>query len=322
MSERIATFGHDGLRFDVTDAGPLDGEVVVLLHGFPQTSTSWDRVTPLLNEQGFRTLAPDLRGYSPGARPRGRRAYRTELLVGDVAALLEEVGRPAHLVGHDWGAAVSWSVAVAHPEKLRSHTSVSVPHPAAFVRSMGSSSQLVHSWYMGFFQLPFVPELLLSRFPRIFHVALSRAGMDRDLRERTWREMIDGGALRGGLGYYRALPFSAGSLGGRCRVPTTHVWSTEDIALTRKGAELCERYVAAPYRLEVIEGASHWIPDQHPQELARFILERALAWRHRVLASGRDRGNEGIRMSERQRVNEGARVRSRAYGCFFEGVIA
>lgn len=277
MTGRITSFRNDELTFDVTDSGPIDGEVVVLLHGFPQTSTSWDRVVPLLNDQGFRTLAPDLRGYSPGARPRGRRAYRAELLVGDVAALLQEVGAPVHLIGHDWGAAVSWSVAVAHPERLRTHTSVSVPHPAAFVRSMGSSTQLLHSWYMGFFQLPLLPEVLLGRFPSIFHRALARTGMDRALRERTWVEMIRGGALRGGLGYYRALPFSAGSLGGRCRVPTTHVWSTGDVALTRKGADLCEQYVSAPYRLEVIEGASHWIPDQHPEELARIIVARARA---------------------------------------------
>ncbi len=277
MVERITTFVNDGLTFDVVDEGPSDGEVVVLLHGFPQTSTSWQRVTPLLNDAGFRTLAPDLRGYSPGARPRGRRAYRVELLVGDVMALLDRVGAPVHLVGHDWGAVVSWSVAVAHPERLLTHTSVSVPHPAAFVRSMGSSTQLLHSWYMGFFQLPFLPELLLSRFPGIFHRALAGAGMDRELRERTRREMVDGGALRGGLGYYRALPFSAGSLGGRCRVPTTHVWSSGDVALTRRGAELCEQYVTAPYRLEVIEGASHWIPDQHPDELARLVVARARA---------------------------------------------
>ena len=170
---RISLFTRDALTFDVTDTGPLDGDPVVLLHGFPQTSTSWARVTPLLNAEGFRTLAPDLRGYSPRARPRGRRSYRTGELVEDVTALLRLVGAPVHLVGHDWGAMLSWGTAIAHPDLVRTHTSVSVPHPAAFVRSMTSSPQLLHSWYMGFFQLPYVPELALTRFPSVLHRALA-----------------------------------------------------------------------------------------------------------------------------------------------------
>ncbi|MGJ9413403.1 alpha/beta fold hydrolase [Aeromicrobium sp. CF4.19] len=274
-AQRITSYTHDGLTFDVVDEGPLDGEVVVLLHGFPQTSTSWARVTPILHASGLRTLAPDQRGYSPGARPRGRRAYRTSLLVADVAALLEHVGEPVHLVGHDWGAAISWLVAAQHPELVRTHTSVSVPHPAAFVKSMIGSTQPLKSWYMAFFQLPFLPELVLTRFPGVLHRALAGAGMDRELRERVEVEMLAGGALTGGINYYRGLPFSARSLGGRVRVPTTHVWSSGDIALVRKGADLTERYVTGPYRLEVMEGASHWIPDQEPERLAEIILARA-----------------------------------------------
>ncbi len=274
-SRRIHTYAHDGLIFEVTDTGPLDGEVVVLLHGFPQKASSWERVSALLHDEGYRTIAPDMRGYSPAARPRGRRRYRADLLTADVAALLARVGGPVHLVGHDWGAAVGWSVAAAHPDLVRTYTSVSVPHPAAFVASFGQSLQALKSWYMLFFQLPVVPELLLSRDSVLRRRSLASMGMDRELRDRFQAEMIDGGALPGGLGYYRGLPFSASSIGGKVRVPVTHVWSSGDDALVRKGAELCERYVDADYELVVLEGVSHWIPDHAPQVLVDAITRRA-----------------------------------------------
>ncbi len=108
MGERITTIERDGLRFDIRDEGPIDGEPIVLLHGFPQDSRSWDAVAPRLHAAGYRTFAPDQRGYSPGARPPRRRDYSLDLLVGDVAALIESVpGGRAHVVGHDWGAAVA-----------------------------------------------------------------------------------------------------------------------------------------------------------------------------------------------------------------------
>src|SRR5690606_26265127 len=139
---------NDGFTFDVIDGGPVDGDVIVLLHGFPQTATSWSKVAPLLHEAGYRSLAPHQRGYSPGARPSGRRAYSVDRLVADVAALVDTVGGPVHLVGHDWGAIVAWAVAVERPELLRTLTTVSVPHPMAFLRSMARSTQLLHSYYM------------------------------------------------------------------------------------------------------------------------------------------------------------------------------
>lgn len=276
-ARRIHTYSHDGLTFDVVDTGPIGGEPVVLLHGFPQTATSWEKVSELLHAEGYRTIAPDLRGYSRGARPAGRRAYAGDLLAADVAALLQVVGRPVHLVGHDWGSAVGWIVAASRPELLQSWTAVSVPHPAAFVASMTRSSQLLKSWYMGFFQLPVVPELLLTRVKGLRERALAHAGMDAPLRERFQTEIIDAGALPGGLGYYRGLPFSMGSLGGTVRVPTTMVWSTGDVALGRKGVDLTPQHVDAPYELVVLQGVSHWIPDHEPQVLVDAIARRARA---------------------------------------------
>ncbi|NLG55624.1 MAG: alpha/beta fold hydrolase, partial [Rhodococcus sp.] len=123
MPERLASFTHDSLKFTVRDEGPLDGVPIVLLHGFPQDSRSWEAVVPLLHKEGYRTVAPDQRGYSPGARPARRRDYRGEELVGDVVALIEalDVG-PVHLVGHDWGAAAAWQTANMHPELVRTLT--------------------------------------------------------------------------------------------------------------------------------------------------------------------------------------------------------
>ena len=276
-ARRIHTYSHDGLTFDVTDTGPIGGDPVVLLHGFPQKATSWERVSELLHAEGYRTIAPDLRGYSPGARPRGRKAYAGDLIAADVAALLEIVGKPVHLVGHDWGSAIGWYVAASRPELLQSWTAVSVPHPAAFMASMLRSTQLLKSWYMGFFQLPVVPELVLTRAKGVRERALAHAGMDRELRERFQAEMIDGGALAGGLGYYRGLPFSMSSVQGRVRVPTTMVWSTGDVALGRKGVDLTPQHVDAPYELVVLEGVSHWIPDHEPQVLVDAITRRARA---------------------------------------------
>lgn len=273
---RITTFTNDGLEFTVRDTGPLDGTPVVLLHGFPQRGGSWDQVAVPLHEAGYRTLAPDQRGYSAGARPRSVLAYRTPELVGDLAALVDAIGTPVHLVGHDWGAVVAWSAAARHPELVRTLTSVSVPHPRAFLASMVRSRQLLASWYMGLFNLPGVVETAARRRPEWVSRGLRSAGMTPEMVELFHREIVADGALPGALRWYRALPLTdPRTTGGAVRVPTTHVWSDRDTALTRTGAELAEEYVDAPYRLEILEGVSHWIPDHAPDELARIIRTRA-----------------------------------------------
>lgn len=272
---RIDAFERDGLTFDVTDAGPEDGAPVVLLHGFPERATCWREVAPLLHAQGMRTYAPDQRGYSPGARPSGRSPYAVPELVADVVALIERIGGPVHLVGHDWGANVGWSVAARHPELVTSWTAVSVPHPAAFVRAIKTSRQGLRSWYMGLFQLPFVVEGL-ARWPGgPIDQGLRRSGMTREEVARFRSEIVEYGALPGALGWYRALPLSRGrGMGGRVRVPTTLVWSTEDTAIARPGIDGCAEHVEAPYDLVVLDGVSHWIPTHAPAALAAAILAR------------------------------------------------
>src|SRR5437016_6306096 len=173
-------FHNEELAFDVRDEGPADGEVVILLHGYPETKASWDGVVPGLADAGFRVLAPDQRGYSPRARPRGRRAYAADRLVGDVLALADAAGaRRFHVVGHDWGGAVAWYCGMWHPDRVLTLTSLATPHPSAFQRSLLTSTQLFHSWYMLFYQLPRLPEWSASAGPggQLFRRTLLRSGL-------------------------------------------------------------------------------------------------------------------------------------------------
>jgi pimeloyl-ACP methyl ester carboxylesterase len=275
--KRIRSYVHDALTFDVLDSGPADGSAVVLLHGFPERASHWDDVSSVLHAHGLRTLAPDQRGYSPRARPRGRLAYRTSCLVADTVALIEHYGAPVHLVGHDWGAAVAWATAAARPELVRTLTTVSVPHPAAFARSLLTSDQALRSWYVLAVQPPGVAELLSRTMPGGLSGLLRRTGLSSVEVVRFRREIVDYGALPGALGWYRALPFSIGSAPGPVQVPTTHVWSDGDVALAQRGADLTADQVHAPYELRVLRGVSHWVPTQASDALADAILDRISA---------------------------------------------
>ncbi|MDT5340640.1 MAG: hypothetical protein QOD90_6145 [Mycobacterium sp.] len=272
MTERIREFANDGFTFPVTDEGPIDGEVVVLLHGFPQTSKSWDAVCARLNGSGYRTLTFDQRGYRPTARPPGRRAYRMSALVSDVAALIDQTGAPVHLVGHDWGAGVAWSAAARFPAIVRTLTAVSVPHPSAFLGSMLISSQIFRSYYIGLFQIPWLPEFMF-RNPRAVGRILAETGMTTEQIAQVQTDIIDSGALTPSLNWYRAMPFGSPKYARKVSAPTTYVWSTGDTALSKRGATLCRRFVTGPYRFEITDG-SHWIPEEQPDLLHDLIVER------------------------------------------------
>ncbi len=272
--ERLVALDHDGLTFDVYDEGPIDGEVVVLLHGFPEKSTCWRAVAPLLHEPGYRTVAMDQRGYSPGARPPRRRDYRSDTIAGDAVALIDKLGGPVHLVGHDLGALVSWIVAAQRPDLVRTLTAISVPHPSSFLSALLTSPQVLRSWYMLFFQLPVLPELG-ARSPGPFDRALRHSGMTGDQVARFRKEIVDNGAFGPAVRWYRALPFSDRSvLGQPVSVPTTFLWSDGDTAVTRWSFKSNAEYVDAPYELVVLEGVSHWIPTQAPDACAEAILAR------------------------------------------------
>jgi pimeloyl-ACP methyl ester carboxylesterase len=268
----VKTFARDGLTFDVRDDGPADGDPVVLLHGFPQDSTAWDGVTPRLNARGLRTLAPDQRGYSPLARPPGRAAYRVRETTQDVLALLDAAGlADAHVVGHDWGGLVAWALGAWHPDRVRSLSVLSVPHPAGFTRALATSLQPLQSWYVAFFQLPLVPEsvLLAGGLRR----ALVTSGLPEADADRYVARLREPRALSSALAWYRALPWSAPDRVGTVRVPTLHVWSSGDSTLNRAGIDATARFVDAPYRLEVLEGLPHWIPELAPDRVADLVAE-------------------------------------------------
>jgi pimeloyl-ACP methyl ester carboxylesterase len=267
------SFRRNGLTFDVRDAGPGNGEPVVLLHGFPQDSAAWDLVAPALHQHGLRTLAPDQRGYSPMARPRGRSQYTLRETTADVLGLLDAAGlESAHVVGHDWGGIVAWALGAWHPDRVRTLTALSVPHPAAMAKAMVTSDQGLRSYYMGVFQLPLLPErLLLAGNGAALRRLLRSGGLDDALVDHYVRRMQEPGALSSALGWYRALPWSGRDPVGTVRVPTLHVWSTGDAFLGRAATEATERFVEAPYRLEVLAGVPHWIPELAADRVAELV---------------------------------------------------
>jgi pimeloyl-ACP methyl ester carboxylesterase len=270
---RIATFTNDGLTFDVVDSGPLDGTPVVLLHGFPQRATSWEGVAARLHQEGLRTFALDQRGYSPGARPRSRFAYRTTHLVSDVVALIDVIGGPVHLAGDDWGAGIAWGAAARHPDRLISLTAVSVGHPRAWVTSFAMSDQGRRSHYIVLFQTRWA-ERALSRRGGWGERLMRSWGMDDEMLAQFHREIVGDGALRGALGWYRSMPLASTRDFISVRIPTTFVWSDQDATMGRTMAQRTERHVDAPYSFVEIAGATHFLPAKRPHDVAEAIIRQ------------------------------------------------
>jgi pimeloyl-ACP methyl ester carboxylesterase len=276
-------FTNAAFKFDVSDTGPATGdaaaEVVILLHGFPQDRRCWDQVASALTRDGYRVLAPDLRGYSPGARPAARAAYRNSELAADVLALADAAGAERfHLAGHDWGAALAWYVAGRHRERVASLAALSVPHPQAFAQALVSSRQLARSWYMAACQLPWLPERVLGRGGgQAFRDLLLGTGLDPASAERYALRARDPATLRGPLNWYRAVPFSLREPTGPVRVPTMFIWGNQDRFVTRAAAERCGRHVTGPYRLAELDGASHWLPERYADQVAALLAEHFAA---------------------------------------------
>ena len=268
---RISRYSRGGLTFDVTDSGPLTGPTVVLLHGFPANRHSFDAVVPILNAAGLRTLVPDQRGYSDGARPRRRRDYRGPELQRDVLALVNAAGcGRVHVVGHDWGGAIAWQLGASAPERLTGITVLSTPHPTALVRSLLTSDQLLRSLYILMFQVPWLPEVFLrSRLSGL----LRRMGLNQMSAEAYGLFMSGRGRLSGGLNWYRGLwlPDRRASRERTVTVPTTYLWGNRDHALGRRAAELTGRYVRAEYRFVELD-EDHWLPENAPKLVAREII--------------------------------------------------
>jgi len=275
----VHSYVREGLTFDVTDEGPADGRVVILLHGFPEDRLCWSGVIPQLTEAGYRVLAPDQRGYSPGARPKGRRPYAMTELSADVLALADVAGADRFdVVGHDWGGGVAWDLAANHQKRVRTVTSLATPHPRAMQDAFRHSRQLLHSWYMLFFQIPKLPEAVMKAagFDRSVQ-QFEKDGLDPESARRYARRMQDPKAMTGPVNWYRALPFSARTPIPTVDRPTLYVYGAGDRYLTRYSAERTGHYVTGPYRFEVLEGMSHWLPSGAAEPVGSLLKDHLAA---------------------------------------------
>jgi len=269
----------NGVDLHVVTAGDPDDDLAVLLHGFPDFWYGWRHQIPALVEAGYYVVVPDQRGYNLSEKPRDLDAYRMRELSGDIAELIDAEGRErAHVVGHDWGAAVAWDLALRHPDTVDRLGIINVPHPTVMRQTLRSNPrQLLRSWYMFAFQLPAIPELVLGRddargvLDVLEESANPGAFSDEDLAHyRTaWRRQ---GAIRGAVNWYRAL-FRRSDRPPRETVvaPTLVVWGDEDVALLPKMATESVGY-CRDGRVERVPWASHWVHDEEPERVNEALV--------------------------------------------------
>jgi pimeloyl-ACP methyl ester carboxylesterase len=263
--------------FDAIADGPEGGELVLLLHGFPQTSAAWRDQVVALAAAGYRAVAPDQRGYSSRARPAEVAAYAMRELVGDVIGIADALGAERfHLVGHDWGGAVAWQVAGRHPARLHTLTVVSTPHPVALLRAYRGDlggDQAERSSYVAFFRQPDSQDVMLENDAAVFRLLFAGSGMPEG-RERSYMEALGTPqALGAALNWYRAASLADVEGLGPITTPTLYVWSTADLALGREAAEATAHCVQGPYRFAALEGVSHWIAEQVPDQLNQLLID-------------------------------------------------
>lgn len=279
---RVST---NGIQLHVVFAGPKDGPLVILLHGFPEFWRGWlKQITPLANA-GYRVTVPDQRGYNLSDKPKGVAAYHIDILMQDILGLIDIAGRErATVVGHDWGAAVAWHLAATCPERVDKLVILNVPHPAVMVQTLRTSiSQLRKSWYMFFFQIPWLPEWLLGwKDAKGASELLLRSGKPdtfaaEDLvhYRKAWSQL---GAWTGMLNWYRSAVRGGlkGALGSspskpRITVPTLMLWGKQDVALSYKMAkpsmDLCE-----DGELIIFEDATHWVQHDEAEKVTDHLL--------------------------------------------------
>jgi pimeloyl-ACP methyl ester carboxylesterase len=271
----------DDVTLEVEDTGA--GTPVLLLHGWPDAANVWRHQVPALAADHYRVLAPDLRGFGGSSRPAEVEAYVAPRMVGDVIGLLDHLSiERAHLVGHDWGAAISWMTAALVPDRVASVTALSVGHPAAF-RSAGWG-QREKSWYMLLFQFPGVAERWLS------------ADGFRNLRQWSGHPDIDPvverlaepGALAASLNLYRAILPPASLVEPSLELPPVQapamgIWSSGDLALTEEAMTGSAAHVAGPWRYERLDGVGHWLQLEAPEVVNALLLD--------FLGQHRDRGS-------------------------------
>ena len=265
--------------FTAECAGRVDAPLVLLLHGYPQTRHSWREQVPALGAAGYRAVAPDQRGYSPGVRPDPSRlaAYGIDRLVADVLDLAAASGhgtQPFHLVGHDWGGQVAWITAFRHPERLASLTVLSRPHPAAFRRAFRENvdNQQYRSRHHKAFHDPATASRLLEDGGRRLRRQLRESHVPEAAVEEYLSVLGDPGALEAALAWYRAAGALANMEVGAVTVPTLYIWGEDDHSVGRGAAEGTAQHVTGLYRFEAIPGIGHFVTDQIPAAVTRLLL--------------------------------------------------
>ena len=274
----------NGLRFRVMVDGPAGGEMVLLLHGFPEGAESWSKQVDALAKAGCLAVAPDLRGYGLTDAPAGTEPYAIGHLVEDVAGLIKAFGRSeAHVAGHDWGAIVAWFFAGRHPEMTKTLTALSVAHPAALAdASRVDADQRERSRYVALFLVEGKAEQVLMdedhrRLRAMFSLGPNPDAVPHTVVDHFVRSLSRPGRLTAALNYYRA---NLGAGGGawaaltqelKITTPTTLLWGDQDPALGRRAVEATAEHVEGAFSLEVLEGAGHWLQFERPDEVSRSL---------------------------------------------------
>jgi pimeloyl-ACP methyl ester carboxylesterase len=282
-SVRTERISANGLRFNVLAAGSGD-RLALCLHGFPELAFSWRHQLPVLAEEGWLAWAPDLRGYGETDRPVGREEYALERLMDDVAALIDASGaRETLLIGHDWGGVIAWLFALRRVRPLSRLVVMNLPHPACYERALRRGvRQWLRSWYMLFFQLPWLPEKALgargaTMIGRAFlDMAVHKENFPEEVLDVYRRAALQPGALTAMLNYYRALLSGGGarrqrSLGyPKIDAPTLVIWGEQDSALGVETLEGIEEFVPN-LTLRRLPDASHWVQQDAPEKVNEIL---------------------------------------------------
>jgi pimeloyl-ACP methyl ester carboxylesterase len=279
-SVEYLSFKNGDVGLHAVAAGPEDGPVVVLLHGFPEFWYSWHRQIEPLAAAGFRVIVPDQRGYNLSSKPFGVSSYAMTELVSDVIAIVDQLGQEKiFLVGHDWGAAVAWGAALLHPQRIAKLVVLNVPHPSVMRKFLSTSPrQFLRSWYMFFFQLPWLPEALFSAFN--YHIGArsllrsSRPGTfsAEDLVQYrfAWSQP---GALTAMINWYRALFRTRAKFSDKTvRVPTRILWGERDDFLLTEMAHESLRYCTSA-ELFTFANATHWLQHEEPARVSALLID-------------------------------------------------
>jgi pimeloyl-ACP methyl ester carboxylesterase len=275
-----AWFSNGAIRLHAVVAGPPSGPVVILLHGFPEFWYGWRNQLAALAEAGFRVIAPDQRGYNTSSKPSGIPAYKVSQLTLDVIAIVDQLGEDrVHVVGHDWGALIAWSVAMQHPDRLNHLAILNVPHPAVLQHNIRTNPrQLLKSWYALFFQVPWLPEFLISAndfwLGKRSLVLSSRPGTfeARDLT-RYAEAWAHPGAMTAMVNWYRAIFWYAPKFADtQVHAPTRILWGKKDVALLAAAAQESLQYCTNGEVIYFPE-ATHWLQHEEPVRVNELLIE-------------------------------------------------